>query len=109
MLMGLMSKPIDLVDGVSLLGTMWVQWWAAGLEELNNATTQCMRKPWQPYMLSFVSEAGMSRLVLETDAINIKTALSSQIYDLSPIDMVIKDIKYLTFTEFTEIRVVFQP
>jgi hypothetical protein len=61
------------------------------------------------HALSFVSEAGMSRLVLETDAINIKTALSSQIYDLSPIDMVIKDIKYLMFTEFTEIRVVFQP
>lgn len=61
------------------------------------------------HALSFASEAGMSRLVLETDAINIKTALTSQIYDLSPIGMVIKDIKCLMFTEFTKVRVVLQP
>jgi hypothetical protein len=50
------------------------------------------------HALLFVSEAGMSRPVLKMDAIDIRT-------DLSPFDMIIKDIKYIIFMEFTQVKV----
>jgi ribonuclease HI len=60
------------------------------------------------HALSLASDAGMSRLLLETDAITIRTALTSNAYDLSPIGMIIRDIKYHMLTEFIEVKVVFQ-
>jgi hypothetical protein len=61
------------------------------------------------HALSFATKACMSRLVLKIDVINIRSTLTSQVYDLSPIDMIIKDIKYIMFTKFIKIKVVFQP
>jgi hypothetical protein len=62
------------------------------------------------HALSFASDTGMSRLLLETetDVITIKTALTTNAYDLSPIGMIIRDIKYQMLTEFIEVKVVFQ-
>jgi hypothetical protein len=54
------------------------------------------------HALSFAFDARMSRLLLETDAITIRTALTSNAYDLSPIGMIIRDIKYRMLTEFIE-------
>jgi hypothetical protein len=61
------------------------------------------------HALSFATKACMPRLVLKIDVINIRSTLTSQVYDLSPIDMIIKDIKYIMFTKFIKIKVVFQP
>jgi hypothetical protein len=60
-----------------------------------------MLKLRQSYMLSHLplKRGCPDPLMLETDAINIRTTLTSHVYDLSLIGMVIKDIKYLMFTE----------
>jgi hypothetical protein len=49
------------------------------------------------------------KLVLETDAINTGTTLTTHAYDLSPIGMIIKDIKYLMFMDLSEVKVLFPP
>lgn len=56
--------------------------------------------------LSFAVDAGMSRVELETDAINLKTALSSSVMDLSSNGMIFRDVKFLMFTEFVSVRVL---
>ncbi|TVU13116.1 hypothetical protein EJB05_40828, partial [Eragrostis curvula] len=45
--------------------------------------------------LWFARDAGFDDVVVETDAINVKTALSSQGYDLASCGMLISDIKAL--------------
>jgi hypothetical protein len=81
---------------------MWDQWWEAERGKLNIVPRLCRMKLWRFYTLSFASDAGMSRLLLEMDAITIRTALTSNAYDLSPIGMIIRDIKYRMLTEFIE-------
>ncbi|GJM84373.1 hypothetical protein PR202_ga00035 [Eleusine coracana subsp. coracana] len=59
--------------------------------------------------LTFATEASMMRIEIEMDAINVKTTLTTQKYDLSPLSMLIRDTKFLMLSEFLETRVAYQP
>ncbi|KAK3124998.1 hypothetical protein QOZ80_7BG0598510 [Eleusine coracana subsp. coracana] len=59
--------------------------------------------------LLFARSRGIDRLIVETDAVNVRLALSTQGYDLASCCMIIRDIKTLLSTEFQHYRVEYQP
>ncbi|KAK3125911.1 hypothetical protein QOZ80_7BG0611280 [Eleusine coracana subsp. coracana] len=59
--------------------------------------------------LVYASEAGMMRVELEVDSVNVQAALTTRSYDLSSVGMIIRDAKFLMFSEFNTVKVIFQP
>lgn len=59
--------------------------------------------------LAFARDAGWNRVLIETDAVNVKLALQSQSYDLESFGILIKEIKGLMAGAFQWCQVVSQP
>ena len=52
---------------------------------------------------------GVGRVVFESDCCNLKTAMSSSDYDLSPLSVLFSDMRYKLRTRFIDASVVFAP
>jgi hypothetical protein len=60
-------------------------------------------------MLMVPMSKRMKLVEMETDVINTRTTLTTHAYDLSLIGMFIKNIKYLMYMDFSEVKVLFPP
>ncbi|XBH64886.1 hypothetical protein VPH35_118573 [Triticum aestivum] len=56
--------------------------------------------------IQFARDAGMGRVIFETDATNLKDALCSNVYDLSQHGTIFRKSKYMLSTSFIEYKVV---
>nr|XP_040251745.1 uncharacterized protein LOC120968817 [Aegilops tauschii subsp. strangulata] len=56
--------------------------------------------------IQFARDAGMSRVIFETDSTNLKDALCSNVYDLSQHGTIFRKAKYMLSTSFIEYKVV---
>ena len=56
--------------------------------------------------IQFARDAGMSRVIFETDATNLKDALCSNAYDLSQHGTIFRKAKYMLYTSFIEYKAV---
>lgn len=59
--------------------------------------------------LKYASEVGMLRVVLETDAFNLKSALVSSSFDSAPCGVIFRELRYMMITRFTDVRVSYCP
>jgi hypothetical protein len=61
------------------------------------------------HAIQAADQMGVGRVIFETDSINLKYAMTTSDYDLSPIGALITDMKYRLHMNFTEASVVHTP